>query len=206
MTDLSRRTLLVGAAATAATAVLGGARASLGVVPQQIRQDDLQAFVGLSEKLTGIAQSKLSPGVDPVGVASVYFTEASKVASFKLVLQAFKTTPTDQTVASLMKNPRAMYLCRSIILAWYLGAWYDPDTLEAEALRSANAVANKLTTAAGNKPSAKRYNLVKCRVISPTTYTQGWVWRIAQAHPMGYVNLQFGYWHEKPPKIDDFIS
>jgi hypothetical protein len=209
MTEVSRRTVLAGVAATAATAAFGSITVPLSAVARAKPEEDqiskdLEDFVLLSEKLTGIPGSKLAPGVDAVGVASVYLKEAGKVVGFDSVLQAFKATPTDETVAHLMQDTRTMYLCRSIILAWYLGAWYEPDTLEAEANRSEKATANKLKAATG-RPPVKRYNLVQCRVISPKTYTQGWVWRIAQAHPMGYANRQFGYWSEKPQK-DDFMS
>lgn len=212
MIEVSRRAMLAGVAATAATTALGGIAVPLYAVAQTnlesaaIPGADMKAFVEISAKLTGISSSKLSPGVDPTGVASVYFKEAKKVNTFDSMIQAFKKAGTDETVASFMKDPQTLYLCRSIILAWYLGAWYEPDTLEAEAKQNERATANKPNAATGNKPTAKRYNLVKCRVISPATYSQGWVWRIAQAHPMGYANLQFGYWSRKPPDVKDLIS
>jgi hypothetical protein len=43
-------------------------------------------------------------------------------------------------------------------------------------------------------------------VISSKAYTQGWLWRVIQAHPMGYSDMQFGYWTRKPEPIEDFIS
>ena len=44
--------------------------------------------------------------------------------------------------------------------------------------------------------------------VSAKAYTQGRVWQIAQAHPMGYSNMQFGYWSRDPkdPKIQDPLS
>ena len=48
-------------------------------------------------------------------------------------------------------------------------------------------------------------------MVSAKAYTQGRVWQIAQAHPMGYSNLQFGYWTREPadPNVKaplDFIT
>jgi hypothetical protein len=43
-------------------------------------------------------------------------------------------------------------------------------------------------------------------VVSATAYTQGLVWLIAQAHPMGYSNLQFGYWSREPVDPNDPTS
>ena len=40
------------------------------------------------------------------------------------------------------------------------------------------------------------------KVISPAAYTQGWTWRVAQAHPMGYSELRFGYWAKDPLPLD----
>jgi hypothetical protein len=211
MTEVSRRTVLMGVAATAATTAFGSATVPLSALAQakpgagEIPEADMKAFVGLSEKLTGIPAAKLAPGVDPIDVASVYFSICSSDPSFKGLLKSSGPDPTMETVANLVKNPEYAYLCRSIILAWYLGAWYEPETLKAEASGGENAVANKPLAATG-KPTAKRYNQVKCRVISPKTYSQGWVWRIAQAHPMGYANLQFGYWGETPTAVEKFIS
>jgi len=44
------------------------------------------------------------------------------------------------------------------------------------------------------------------KVISPTAYTQGWTWRVAQAHPMGYSELRYGYWAEEPLPLGDYIN
>ena len=35
---------------------------------------------------------------------------------------------------------------------------------------------------------------------------QGWTWRVAQTHPMGYSDFRFGYWAEDPPALNDFIK
>jgi hypothetical protein len=29
---------------------------------------------------------------------------------------------------------------------------------------------------------------------------------VAQAHPMGYSDMQFGYWTREPPPLSDFIA
>jgi hypothetical protein len=206
MTEMSRRTLL---ASVAATAAFGTVTISLPAAAESGTAADLDLFVQLSAKLTGIDALKLAPRVDPIGVKSEYF-EAAKTAGgaeFDSMLQSFKNSPTDETVANFLKpNSETLYLARSIILAWYLGAWYEPKTLEAEARQTSAAEANKPSAEQANKPSTRRYNLVKCQVLSPATYSQGWVWRVAQAHPMGYSNLQFGYWSQQPPTLDVFIK
>ena len=71
-------------------------------------------------------------------------------------------------------NDDIKFLARSIVLLWYLGSWYKPEDLRAQA-------------------TAAKPERVSSEVVSPKAYTQGLVWQIAGAHPMGYSNLQFGY-------------
>ena len=87
---------------------------------------------------------------------------------------------------NIMNNndPKIKYLGRSIILAWYLGAWYQPAVL-------------------AETPAPPPLDP---KIISPTAYTQAWAWRIAQAHPMGYSELRFGYWSDEPLPLDDFVK
>jgi len=73
----------------------------------------------------------------------------------------------------------AKFLARSIVLLWYLGSWYEPRDLEANA-----------------SPGTR--HAISSEVVSAKAYTQGLVWEIAGAHPMGYSNLQFGYWSRDP--------
>jgi hypothetical protein len=90
-------------------------------------------------------------------------------------------------IDKVQATPDTKYLARSIVLMWYLGAWYDPDHLRALVERP-------------NPPPAK------FEVISPKAYTQGWALRVAQAHPMGFSEMQFGYWSRPPSARTDFIG
>jgi hypothetical protein len=75
-----------------------------------------------------------------------------------------------------------------VMLMWFLGSWYAPADLK--------------LYSGPNPPSAP----INSAVISSAAYTQSWVWSVAQAHPMGYSNLRFGYWNATPPLLSDFIS
>jgi hypothetical protein len=70
---------------------------------------------------------------------------------------------------------------------WYLGAWYDPVDL-----RKAVELPNH------PRPQFK--------VISSKAYTQAWALRVAQAHPMGFSEMQFGYWARPPSDRAVFIG
>ena len=153
---------------------------------------DMMAFLLLSEALTGVSRQTLAPelvedkkdilksdtGTDPINIKNDYFkfiNDNGPTASFGKLLQLAKDN--SQSLADIIPSVNdsdddMKFLARSIVLLWYLGAWYKPDDLK-----------NKVA---------------KPQVVSPKAYTQGLIWQIAGAHPMGYSNLQFGYWSRDP--------
>jgi hypothetical protein len=189
MTDLTRRKMLTAAAATAAGAVTSANLATPAVADED---QDLKPFVTLSAALTGIAEGKLAPPVDPIQVKNDYLVRAKRDPAFADLIKIMRDNASNPAAAaaSVMNNanPAIKYLGRSIILAWYLGSWYEPKTL-----------ANKNSPAPGMREKLPE-------VISPKAYTQGWTWRVAQTHPMGYSELRFGYWADEPPPLDVYIK
>jgi hypothetical protein len=190
VTDFSRRTMLTGAVATAA----GVATATTISTP--VAADDaadLDLFVTLSAALTGIAKAKLAPAVDPIQIKNDYFKQAKLDPAFPALLGIIRADPTHPDVAAekVMHNPdpAIKYLGRSIILAWYLGAWYEPKTL-----------------AIYDSPKPGLFPVTPLKIISPAAYTQGWTWRVAQAHPMGYSEMRFGYWAQDALPLDDYTK
>jgi hypothetical protein len=170
----------------------------------------MMAFLVLSQALTGIKIVNLAPefasdtknpgvlnadpGTDPINVKNDYFKwiNASDPATFEKLLKIANehSTSVDDIKNGVNANDDTRFLARSITLLWYLGSWYKPADLKSA------------------PPTGK---LLDSTVVSAKAYTQGRVWQIAQAHPMGYSNLQFGYWSRDPkdPKIADpldFIS
>jgi hypothetical protein len=155
--------------------------------------DELRLFVALSSVLTGIAVGKLAPTVDPIQVKNDYFKAAAGDPAFPALLQIVRSDPDPKNpvaaATKVMNDPKLKYLGRSIILAWYLGVWYDPKKLETY-----------------NAPGDHPFPLTPVKVIPGPAYTQGWTWRVAQAHPMGYSELRYGYWANDPMPLDDFIK
>lgn len=190
MTDLTRRTMLTGAAATAAGVATATALSSPAAADDAA---DLDLFVTLSAALTGIAKAKLAPAVDPIQIKNDYFKQAKTDPAFPALLQIIRADPThpDAAAEKVMHNPdpAIKYLGRSIILAWYLGAWYEPKTL-----------------ATYDSPKPGLFPVTPLKVISPAAYTQGWTWRVAQAHPMGYSEMRFGYWAQDALPLDDYTK
>ncbi len=201
---VTRRSVLAGAAAATA-ATLGSDIPALAQAAQT--PTDLDVFVTLSSALTGIAAGKLKPFADSLDLSKEYFDWVTDWAAKKpstaltTLLQVARSTSlpaskddgiikqpgVDRLVKGIeTQGDEPKYLARSIVLMWYLGSWYEPDDLKTLPLTA---------------PS-----FIKHTVISPKAYTQGWVWSVAQAHPMGYSDMQFGYWTREPPPLSDFIA
>ena len=91
------------------------------------------------------------------------------------------------TIAAAIFASSADWFARSVMLEWYLGSWYVPEELEKYA-----------ADPSGGAPPGQ--------VISSIAYTSGWAWNVAQAHPMGFSSLRFGYWASEPPSLQDFVG
>ncbi|WP_213738663.1 hypothetical protein [Bradyrhizobium sp. dw_411] len=201
--DVSRRTLLAGTAAATAVAAVGPIAGTAHAQGADINsKKDMMAFLALSSALTGVrlavlapefTQNKTSfldsdPGVDPIQVKNNYFAFVNNkdAATFGKLLQIARDhdqSPQD-IIAGVNAADDTKFLARSIVLMWYLGSWYDPKLLQGNAAPGTAA-------------------FIPSEVVSATGYTQGLVWQIARAHPMGYSNLQFGYWSREPDDPND---
>lgn len=190
----TRRTLLAGAAAATAAATVGTLS-----TPRPARAadansvQDMTDFVALSAALTGIMADKLAPAAHPIDIKRDYFKWLSEKqpAGFEKLLTIVRENRNapQAIIDKVQSDPESNFLARSIVLMWYLGAWYDPG---------------ELRMLAEPPPSPPE---VSHKVISAKAYTQGWIWRVAQAHPMGSSDMQFGYWQRKPnPEHPDFIG
>lgn len=151
---------------------------------------DMDLFVGLSAALTGIDQGQLAPGIDPLNVKQAYFDQAQPDPAFRPLLKFFddhQSEPPDQVAQEILADPALAPLARAIMLEWYTGSWYTPASLV-------------------KPPDDPTLQAPAVKVISSDAYTRGWMWNVAQAHPMGYSNWHFGYWSSPPPALTDFTT
>jgi hypothetical protein len=204
--EVSRRTMLAGAVATA-TAVGASDMPAYAHGASPDSREDMTAFLVLSAALTGVHVSTLAPefsqakgnllgsdpGTDPINVKNDYFKwiNASNAPTFEKLLQIAKdhsasapNTISQEIITQVNASDDTKYLARSIVLLWYLGSWYKPEDLQKNSSPGTRA-------------------LTASNVLSAKAYTQGLVWQIAQTHPMGYSNLQFGYWSREPVDPND---
>jgi hypothetical protein len=202
--EVSRRAVLASTAATAAAAVLPITGPAHAQDADPNSRQDMMAFLLLSAALTGVHVAILAPefsvdpknraildadpGVDPINVKNDYFkwVNAHDGATFGKLLQMAKDHRQSATeiIAAVNASDDTKFMARSIVLLWYLGSWYMPEDLKKN-----------------SAPGARAF--IGSQVLSATAYTQGLVWQIAQAHPMGYSNLQFGYWSRDPDDPND---
>jgi hypothetical protein len=190
----SRRAIVAGTVATATVAAashLADPAYGQGLDPES--KPDMMAFLLLSGALTGVNKLILAPelsgsdpGTDPINIKNDYFrwiVAKDRTPSFAAMLAFAKKNPAPsaQDIIKFVStgNNDIKLLARSIVLLWYLGSWYDPKDLQT------------------HPPP------VPSEVVSAKAYTQGLVWQIAGAHPMGYSNMQFGYWSRNPRDPND---
>jgi hypothetical protein len=203
--EISRRAILAGTVATTAVAaVLPITSSAYAEGSDQNSKPDMMAFLVLSAALTGVRVVNLAPefsldsskdildqdpGVDPINIKNEYFRqiEKSHAATFGKLLQIAKDhrQSAADIIVAVNANDDVKFLARSIVLLWYLGSWYDPDVLK------------------NNSAPAGAQAFVPSQVVSAKAYSQGLVWQIAGAHPMGYSNLQFGYWSRDPNDLNN---
>ncbi|HTX58597.1 MAG TPA: sugar dehydrogenase complex small subunit [Verrucomicrobiae bacterium] len=183
---IARGRLLSLAAVAAAGPLLGlETLAGCAATSPRERMDD---FVRLSSSLLGIEGGKLVPDPDPLDVKSQIFGAAQNADASALdaLLQTARAHRGDAAAlarAALDESPpAAARLARSILLAWLLGSWYDPQHLPGSPGASAGTV------------------------LSAQAYKEAWVWRIAQTHAMGASDVGFGSWSNAPQALAHFIG
>jgi hypothetical protein len=199
--EISRRSVLTGTVATtAAAAVVPIAGSAYAAAPDINSKQDMMAFLLLSAALTGVHVTNLAPefaldkseilnsdpGVDPINIKNAYFAWINvndSTPSFAKLIQLAKDNR--ESAISIIaavnaSDDNTKFLARSIVLLWYLGSWYKPEDLKT------------------NSATPGTRAVTPSEVVSAKTYTQGLIWQIVGAHPMGYSNLQFGYWSRDP--------
>jgi hypothetical protein len=195
---LGRRSVLV----QATTALIAASSVSFdkpALADTASDDNALLSFINLSAALTGVPNGSLRPNVDPIDLKREYFKfirlqkETEPFADLLKLAPAKREALTDAELADIRgkvaaaakMNDKVKYLTRSITLLWYLGGWYVPSALQAHEQSKGKA-----------RPGFQ--------VVSANAYTHGWIWRVAQAHPMGYSDMQFGYWKTTPADLKSF--
>jgi hypothetical protein len=184
-----RRSFLVRSAATLAAGSLLTAQACTRPPPDPAAQ--LADFVALSSVLLGIDANKLG---DPAGANAEIFAAAQKhdEALLGQLLQIYRAHASEspESVAGVVSSGSGAaigFFAKAIMLAWLLGSWYDPASLQ-------KAVAQ----GSGGSLAAT--------IISANAYREAWAWKIGQTKAMGTTVAGFGYWASPPPPLAQFVG
>lgn len=151
----------------------------------------LQDFANMSAALTGFVPNVIRPFLDPVNLSQTYYDFAvSQVTegAMQSLLDAYRAIATQpvQTIADALLETGSTtpsnqaQIAQSILAMWYLGSWYKPAYQN-------GGVSGSVV-----------------QVVSSQAYTNGLVWKVAQAHPMGYSPFTFGYWSQPPASLATF--
>ena len=205
---LTRRSILQGAGAAGSLLLAGGlplwARGE-----QQPREAAPPDYLRLSSALLGVDSARLEPEAraGEVPLADTFHAlcrEAAPAATAALLAAWQETAPRDgaadgvawsEATGRLLADggqPRADEvgaLARLTMFMWLYGVWYG-GTETARMPASAAAIG-----------ADHRTDLV----VSVRAYRNGWIWRFAQARPMGVAGAP-GAWAEAPPALDEFLE
>jgi hypothetical protein len=145
---------------------------------------DLTNFVGLSSVLTGYTADQLFPPISPAPVAVEYLITLKAKVDAGIVTKMLTTyqniaaqNPPDiaeQVREQILNDSQMGPVARNVIRMWYLSIWYD--------LNQPQPITGFSTGI----------------VVSMNAYVGGLAWDAAQAHPMGYSEMHFGYWADPP--------
>ena len=209
---LTRRSIIRGAGATGSLLLAGGLPlwARGGQPPDEPAPAD---YLRLSSALLGVEAARLEPeargGETPL--ADTFHglcREAAPAATAALLTAWREAAPRGVTAGAAARvaadpaaagrlladgaRPRADgvgALARLTMLMWLYGVWYG-GTETARMPASGEAI-----------DPDHRTDLV----VSVRAYRNGWIWRIAQARPMGVAGAP-GAWAEAPPGLAEFIE
>ena len=159
-------------------------------------QTDLSVnYIGASSVLLGIPANSLEPKIQPDKLSYGFriLTESALIgggsameAWLSLYEQELKQgIPNDKIAIDLYSNNGAV--SRLTMKLWLFGIWTGNN--EMHYLKDGFYFGNSY-----------KQNFV----YSALAYRRGWIWRIAQAHPMGYSHYDLNSWSSSAPSLSDY--
>lgn len=206
--DLNRRSVLMkaGSLAVLTTTAIPGLPNLIYAGPEpDVSEFDLNgSYLQLSQALTGIPASTLFPQTPPdnAPLQLMYWhlcTLANSTAT-QLLIDEYQSYHgkgySDQQIGDqLLKSSSGAIrddavgtMARLTMQMWLFGVWFG-ETEATNVSSAENTIQDEW---------AQNF------VVSARAYKSGWIWRIAQAHPMGFSPFNFGSWAEAPPTLADY--
>jgi hypothetical protein len=173
--SFSRRAMLAGTVTTTAVAAVTPISGSAYAAGPDVSSPlDMMAFLLLSEALTGVDKQLLAPEFDPKTNDPGTDPINIKNDYFRWINVKDSTS----SFATLLKFAKD-----------------HPQSSQKDIIDFVNAGNDDIKFLARS--------IILLWYLGSWYDTQGLVWQIAGAHPMGYSNLQFGYWSRKPGDPND---
>lgn len=139
--------------------------------------DHLNAFVALSERLTGYSATELRG----TGAVEPYLSTLCRAVPEPVLTELFKaaseTTSDDALASAVLTSAAFGPVAQNIIIMWYCGTWQKLD----DAWLRAHGAAS-----------------VDTHVVSANAYLSGLQWKVARAHAPGGNMQGFGAWAHLP--------
>ena len=160
------------------------------------------SFTALSSALVGVPEKSLEPLVqqDNYSTADVFYglENLAGAAAVQTMLAEWESYPpgmpaqvrADRLLKSgtVLRSDAVGTFSRLTMLAWLYGVWYGGTEVQRNSAASRYIV-----------DPAYRQDFI----ISGRAYKNSWIWRIAQSHPMGFSQFNFGSWASPPPTLTD---
>lgn len=165
------------------------------------------SFVWFSSQLVHVKKEFIKPAVpqDGIHLCDLYFnvlkemSDSGEFTKFETWLKTKLPTAETKLPGELLVHegsPTASFeawAARMTMMMWLFGMWMGHT--ENKWLKGKTT---KFFAADASGKALQDY------VISSRAYENGWIWKIAQAHPMGISQFAFGSWTEKPPELSEY--
>ena len=167
-------------------------------------KQDMMAFLLLSAALTGVHVVNLAPEFSFDKQEQTYWmqTLASTRSTSRTTISSGSMPATPPTFGKLLQIAKDHRQSAADIITAVNAATTIPNFWRAASF-CCGISAPGTSRHDLKKLAPERGAFIGSQVVSAKAYTQGLVWQIAQAHPMGYSNLQFGYWSREPDDPND---
>lgn len=204
-TGLNRRTVLKGLTFSTATLSMGLPVLARESFPQLVAAPP--DFLRASSALVGVDGVDLEPAIaqDDYSLANEYYSIMlqgcpSGLSQMLFYVQNNSLMPLQQLGDNLLRaissepgggirQDAIGTAARLTLQLWLFGIWYG----SIEVVKNPNSI------------TVIEPNYVADFVLSSRAYKSGWIWRFAQAHPMGFSQFGFGQWHDQPPSLQQYI-
>ncbi len=151
------------------------------VLVPELRQDD----ISLADMHYDLSNRAMPKAVSTM--LSDYRTYTLQGHSPQQIANLFLRSSGDPNLPNSSSSGAA---ARLTMMMWLFGAWYGG--YEVQSLSgSANYISEAYQTDF---------------IVSSRAYKNAWIWRFAQAHPMGFSHFKFGSWAGPPPDLSNYTN